>query len=101
VSGERFGDAAARYFRCSRARSRILVVPVSQFLWPGAVELAIFAEFKHVIAGHAQPSLAAFQRFAFYKRTRQALALVATGGRWFDHNLLPKNGVVPRDGVAR
>lgn len=77
--------------------------PLAEVVCPIAVELPIFAEFEHFVTRRAPPRtpLAVLQRFAFYKRTRKALAGVATAGSCLNHRLLPKKGVIPPDEVAR
>jgi len=81
-------------------------MPLNRFLadavWPMSMKLPMFAAFEYLIARHARlrTPLAGRQRFAAYKRTPQAFAVVAGGSR-LDHNLLPKRGVIPPDGVPR
>jgi L-fucose mutarotase len=71
--------------------------PLAEAVWPIARELPIFAE-RHA---RLRTPLAVLQPFAFHKRTREALAGVATAGGRLSHKLLLKKGVIPPDEVAR
>jgi len=60
-------------------------------------EPAIWATFRKDLqaAEGREVTLTKIERFAFYERTRQAYAIVATGSRAFYSNLILKKGVVP------
>ena len=60
-------------------------------------EPTIWATFRKDLkaAEGREVTLTKIERFAFYERTRQAYAIVATGSRAFYSNLILKKGVVP------
>lgn len=60
-------------------------------------EPTIWATFRKDLkaAEGREVTLTKIERLAFYERTRQAYAIVATGSRAFYSNLILKKGVVP------
>ena len=62
-----------------------------------AAEPSIWATFRNDLqaAEGREVTLTKIERFAFYERTREAYAIVATGSRAFYSNLILKKGVVP------
>lgn len=62
-----------------------------------AAEPPIWATFRNDLqaAEGREVTLTKIERFAFYERTREAYAIVATGSRAFYSNLILKKGVVP------
>jgi L-fucose mutarotase len=82
---------------------------VAEVVWPMAVvgdadqERPPFAEFQPFIARRARPRtpLAVLERSAFYKSTRKAFAVVATGGRRLYQSVVTRKGVIGLDEVLR